>query len=90
MPVAWSARPAAVLVGLVLLSVPAAAQGTAEQRAACIGDAYRFCFSEIPNVARITACMESKLDQLSPACQAQFKPKAEKAEKAEKAKLKSE
>jgi hypothetical protein len=88
MPVPWSARPAAVLVGLVLVSAPAAAQGTAEQRAACIGDAYRFCFSEIPNVARITACMESKLDQLSPACQAQFKPKSEG--EAEKAKLKSE
>lgn len=87
MPVPWSARPAAVLVGLVLVSAPAAAQGTAEQRAACIGDAYRFCFREIPNVARITACMESKLDQLSPACQAQFKPKADKAERA---KLKSE
>jgi hypothetical protein len=87
MPVPWSARPAAFLVGLVLVSAPAAAQGTAEQRAACMGDAYRFCFSEIPNVARITACMESKLDQLSPACQAQFRPTTDKAEKA---KLKSE
>jgi hypothetical protein len=87
MPVPWSARPAAVLAGLVLVSAPAAAQGTAEQRAACMGDAYRFCFSEIPNVARITACMESKLDQLSPACQAQFRPTADKAQKA---KLKSE
>jgi len=50
-----------------------AEHGTVEQRMACMGDAFRFCFSEIPNIPRITICMEKNLRRLSPACQAQFK-----------------
>jgi hypothetical protein len=50
-----------------------AEHGTVEQRMACMGDAFRFCFSEIPNIPRITTCMEKNLRRLSPACQAQFK-----------------
>lgn len=50
-----------------------AEHGTAEQRMACMGDAFRFCFSEIPNIPQITICMQRNLRQLSPACQAQFK-----------------
>ncbi len=34
------------------------AQGTPEQRAACMGDVFKFCSSEIPNVAKVTACMK--------------------------------
>jgi hypothetical protein len=48
-------------------------RGTPEQRAACMGDAFRFCSSEIPNIPRITACMEKNLRRLSPACRAQFR-----------------
>jgi hypothetical protein len=50
-----------------------AEHGTAEQRMACMGDAFRFCFSEIPNIPQITICMQKNFRQLSPACQAQFK-----------------
>jgi hypothetical protein len=50
-----------------------AEHGTVEQRMACMGDAFRFCFSEIPNIPRITTCMKANFRQLSPACQAQFK-----------------
>lgn len=46
---------------------------TPEQEQACTGDAFRLCSSEIPDVARVTACMEAKKSQLSPACRAQFR-----------------
>ncbi len=61
-----------VLVGV--LSTPAAAQlkGTAEQRAACMGDAITLCSSAIPDRARIASCLGSKMSQLSPRCRAQF------------------
>ncbi|MCW2282605.1 hypothetical protein M2323_000366 [Rhodoblastus acidophilus] len=67
--------------GLAMLTLAAAtspqivlAQGTPEQRSACEGDATTFCGPEIPNVPMIEACLESRLSQLSPACQAEFKP----------------
>jgi hypothetical protein len=61
-------------VGLLLgaLSPAAFAQGTAEQRSACMFDAMMLCPSAIPNVQRITACLGSKLSELSPRCRAQF------------------
>jgi hypothetical protein len=46
------------------------AQGTPEQRSACMGDAFKFCSSEIPNIPRITACMKANFSKLSPACRA--------------------
>jgi hypothetical protein len=45
---------------------------TLEQEQMCSGDAMRLCASEIPNVARITACMESRRDELSEGCRAVF------------------
>ena len=69
-----SARTAAVVAGLFLATATAAAQGTAQQRSACIGDAFRFCGADIPDVPKIEACLESKQGQLSPACQAEFQP----------------
>ncbi len=74
MTVSFPARPAVVLAGLLLTCAPAAAQGTPEQRNACMDDAYRFCGKVIPNEAMIQACLESRLGQLTPACRAQFKP----------------
>jgi hypothetical protein len=73
-PIAWIAWPALLLAGLLPASVPAAAQGTAQQRAACMDDAYRLCGEVIPDEAKIEACLESRLDALSPACRAQFAP----------------
>ena len=46
------------------------AQGTPEQRAACMGDVFKFCSSEIPSVAKVTACMKANGAKLSPACKA--------------------
>ena len=66
---------AALLIGAASLAYasPTLAAGTAEQRAACMSDAFRVCGSEIPNVERITACMKKNVAQLSPGCRAQFK-----------------
>jgi hypothetical protein len=61
----------AVAVATVAASSSAAfAQGTSEQRSACMGDAFRYCGAEIPNVSRITACMKTNFTKLSPACKA--------------------
>jgi len=79
MPTATTAGFVPIVTGLVLaaLLAPAAGatsdQGTAEQRRACRSDAFRVCREFIPNVKRITACMERNLDKLSPACRAQFR-----------------
>jgi hypothetical protein len=85
MLVTWAARPATVLASLFLLSAPAAAQGTAEERSACMGDAFRFCASDIPIVSKIEACLDGKKSQLSSACRAEFQPA-----QAKKTKLKAE
>ena len=36
----------------------------------CAGDAMRLCFSEIPDIPRIRACMVQKKAQVSPGCRA--------------------
>lgn len=64
---------AATVLGASVLAAPQSfAQGTPEQRAACTGDAFRYCAAEIPNVSRITTCMRENLSRLSPACKAAF------------------
>ena len=45
---------------------------TLEQEQMCSGDAMRLCSSEIPDVDRITACMEQRRDSLSDGCRAVF------------------
>jgi hypothetical protein len=52
----------------------AAEQGSEEERRACTPDAMRLCREYIPNVERIIACMVARRAELSPACQAFFKP----------------
>jgi hypothetical protein len=70
--------PPAVLAALLaapLAFLPvssASAQGTAEERSACEGDAFRFCMSDIPSVSKIEACLIANEAQLSPACRAEF------------------
>lgn len=58
-----------VLIGSSL----AHAAGTPEQRRACRSDAMRLCRQFVPNVQRVTACMEKNIRRLSPACRAQFR-----------------
>jgi hypothetical protein len=64
-----------LLLAGALCSAPAHAQdnrGTAEQRAACAGDAFRLCASDIPEAKRVEACLRRSQAGLSPACRAVF------------------
>ena len=47
---------------------------TQEEQAACSGDAFRLCSSEIPDVDRVTACMVRRKSELSPGCRVYFRP----------------
>lgn len=53
---------------------PALAQGTGEERSACMGDAFRFCSSDIPFVSEIESCLEENIGRLSKACRREFLP----------------
>lgn len=59
----------AIAVVSALLTASAAAE-TPEERQACIGDAFRICWSAIPDRDRVTACMVENKSQLGPACRA--------------------
>jgi hypothetical protein len=69
---------ALIAAGILMLagssfSGPASAQeGTAGQRTACMSDAFRYCSEDIPDVAKIEACLLQNRERLHPACQAQF------------------
>ncbi|HEY4294892.1 MAG TPA: hypothetical protein VGM85_00305 [Paraburkholderia sp.] len=64
------------------VATSASAASRDEQSKACRGDALHFCAADIPNEAKITACMKQHIDELSPACRAMFKggKKGDKAE----------
>jgi hypothetical protein len=64
---------------LALMSIPAAAQGTPEQRAACQGDAQRLCGQYIPDIGRITACMTQNRRYLSRGCRLAFERSSKRA-----------
>jgi hypothetical protein len=69
----WLAASAALfgLAGAVdFAPTPAAAQGSAQQQQACTPDALRLCSEFIPDVAKISVCMNRKRASLSPACRA--------------------
>ena len=53
---------------------PAMAQGTAQERSDCMGDAIRFCSSDIPFVEEIESCLRSNMARLSGACRREFAP----------------
>jgi len=60
----------AMLAGAVVFSLNGAdAQGSAEAQQACTPDAMRLCSDAIPDVAKVTACMNAKYSQLSKPCQ---------------------
>lgn len=57
---------------------PAASRAyTDEQQQACMGDAFRLCGGEIPDVERVRACMNRSKSQLSPGCRVHFRPDPE-------------
>jgi len=64
----------AAVFGLVWITgfapAQAAAQGTPEQQQACTPDAMRLCSEFVPDVTKISACMNRKRAELSPACRA--------------------
>lgn len=62
-------------LALPLAVAPASAASRSEQTAACKGDVMKLCFFSIPNEKKIASCLESKRDQLSPACKAMFPEK---------------
>jgi len=70
-----SLRPGIAFALLITaLSGSAFGQGTEQQRSDCMGDAFRFCSAQIPDVAAIEACLKAKEAELTPACQAEFRP----------------
>ena len=70
-------RRAWLVATALMLAMPTASQAyTVEQEEMCSGDAMRLCFSEIPNVERITACMQRQREYLSDGCKAVFETDA--------------
>jgi hypothetical protein len=72
----WKSGAKLLLAALLLgggAKLPAMAeQGTADDRQACTPDVFRLCGAFIPNADRITACLQEKLRDLSPACRVVF------------------
>jgi hypothetical protein len=71
-------RRAAILTLLVVGSTSVSAQesseyrGTPDQQMACIGDVFRLCSSEIPDVSRIVGCLVREKSNLTIECRAVF------------------
>jgi hypothetical protein len=63
-------RTTLIVAALLAASTPGFAQGTPEQRAACTGDAFKYCSAHIPSVSAVTACMKANYSKLSAACKA--------------------
>jgi hypothetical protein len=51
-------------------------QGTPEQRAACVSDAFRFCSHSIPDAARVETCLRQRATDLSDECRSVFEQSA--------------
>jgi hypothetical protein len=65
----------ALVIGGIVAQGAASAQeyrGTMEQQMACTPDVWRLCSDQIPDVSRITACLQQNTPQLSSACRAVF------------------
>jgi hypothetical protein len=56
----------AALISAFLCS--AAVAETSEERSACIGDAFRVCWSAIPNRHDVFVCLMENRSRLNPAC----------------------
>lgn len=55
-----------------LAVAPAFAQGTAQQRAACEGDANRVCGAYIPDAIAIERCLRGNAGSISAACRVEL------------------
>jgi hypothetical protein len=73
-------RPIEIAGGIVAFALflsaetSASAQGTEQQRQACIPDVFRLCGAYIPDADRITACLRGSGPQLSRPCYDVFFP----------------
>jgi hypothetical protein len=67
---------------LCLAMLPAASRAFTQedQRQLCTGDVFRLCSSEIPSVARITACMHRQRASLSEGCRRVFGKVADRSD----------
>ena len=63
--------PLGLAVTAFFIASPASAY-TLEEQAACIGDAFQFCFYAIPDESRVKACLIANVQRLSPSCQRLF------------------
>jgi hypothetical protein len=76
----WTSRLAAgaAILGMAWMvgfaPAPAAAQGTPEQQQACTPDVMRLCSAFVPDVAKITVCMNKNRASISPACRIALHP----------------
>lgn len=76
-----------IMLATVLWAWPATGWAyTPDQQQACTDDAFRLCGPEIPDVARVTACMVRRQAALSPGCRIYFRlaPAAAKPRKPHK------
>jgi hypothetical protein len=65
----------ALAVGGIVAQSAASAdeyRGTMEQQMACTPDVWRLCSDQIPDVNRITTCLQQNTPQLSSGCRAVF------------------
>jgi hypothetical protein len=68
-----------VALGSALWASSAQAFTEDDQQRLCTGDVFRLCSSEIPDRARIIACMRHKRAQLSEGCRSVFGKPAQSA-----------
>jgi hypothetical protein len=61
------------LITSVLSMSTASHAYTAEEERLCMSDAFKFCSSEIPNIDKVTICMQKNKAQLSPGCKSVMK-----------------
>jgi hypothetical protein len=78
-------RKIAMRFGLALCIASAATSSSfaysARAQQMCMGDAFRLCASEIPNIARITACMWRNKARVSEGCRVEMDKEADLAKK---------
>jgi hypothetical protein len=70
-------REGAAAAFILLVQTSAFAQGTDQERQACMPDVFRLCGAYIPDVDRITSCLRGSGPRLSSACHDVFFPPQE-------------
>lgn len=73
-----------LMIGAISLGASVSAGAveiTQQERDACTPDAFRLCQNEIPDIPRVTACMEANKKNLSPGCRAVFDSMSAQADK---------